>query len=210
MSEYITEMEKKVIFALAEQGPLSGYDFHLGGQRQRGNRKAMMSSNSWAKIRKHLGTEGLNLIQSVNGFPGRPKTSFTRRKKLLWLTDKGLIIAISNGVDLDSLLDYVKKIYPRDEEKALLVELSKIADRKFIAQAYQLSQTKKVDVNLIIGLSILGSSQGLGSKDCLIQFKRLNSLLRRYPKFHAQARRMMNRWEKTLRQFLRISRGVKS
>ena len=97
----LTELEKKVILTLAQRGPMSGYDFHLGGKRKRGNRKALMSSGYWQKIKASLGPEGKGLIDRVHvkrtKSRNEPRDERGRRKDLYWLTFKGLILALRMG-----------------------------------------------------------------------------------------------------------------
>jgi len=84
-----TDMERRVIVTLAEKGAMSGYDFHLGGRRERGIRKAMMSNSGWEKIKKSLGPEGQKIIQTF-ATRGRPqKGKLGRQKKAYWLTCRG-------------------------------------------------------------------------------------------------------------------------
>lgn len=131
-----------------------------------------------------------------------------RKFDTFWLADKGLINAISNNADLKLLLSNVKKVYPNDKEKALLVELSTIVDKEFIATTYYLKQTTEVDVNMIVNLTIIASSQGLDAKQINMKFRELNRILRKYPKFHKEIRNIMQKNVKALRSFIRISKGV--
>jgi hypothetical protein len=132
--KYKTElsgMEVKTLLTLAKCGPLSGYDFHLGGKPQRGERKALMASSTWEEVKKHLGPQGLNLIQRVET-RGRPKANrLGRRKKLWWLTEEGILQALTYGANSKKLKTYTKKIYGLNEDYSLLFEIIEKFPKKF-------------------------------------------------------------------------------
>jgi hypothetical protein len=48
----LTQLQRKVVLNLADKGFMSGYDFHLAGKRERGSRKAIMSSGYWEKTKR--------------------------------------------------------------------------------------------------------------------------------------------------------------
>lgn len=136
---HLTEIERIVILTLAQNGPMSGYDFHLGGKRKRGSRKAIMSSGYWIRAKKKLGLEGLNLIQSIKTH-GRPKSGSGRRKKLYWLTEEGIRASLVEGANPESLLKNVKKYFPKNndtEYRYCFLELSQIpVMRKFLQKIF--------------------------------------------------------------------------
>lgn len=128
----LTEMEKKVILRLADLGSLSGYDFHLGGRRERGSRKAIMSSGKWNPLRKRLGPEGMNLIKLIKS-SGRPKTGKGRRKDLYWLTIGGIKASLTEDASPKTLRKYVNSYYPQSDETEYvncILELFQVAVMK--------------------------------------------------------------------------------
>lgn len=121
----LSEKENMVLKVLAERGPLSGYDFHLGGRRIRGNRKALMSSGFWLKVLERLGPDGFNLICQVE-LRGRPRQGESkRRKKLFWLTGLGLIYVLAEAADVNpkKVLENAQRVYGKQSLETLLVRL---------------------------------------------------------------------------------------
>lgn len=128
-SEYISEMEKEVVLRLAENGPMCGYDFHLAGKRERGKRRALMSSGHWVKVRKRLGSQGLGLIDSVSIKRRHSEDQRGRRKDLLWLTYEGIKSSLIEGANPRRLLEYVKEFLPANQNTEMIcciLELSQI------------------------------------------------------------------------------------
>jgi len=151
-SEYmpqLSEIQRKVLIVLAENGPLSGYDFHLGGKRKRGSRKAIMVNSYWLKVRKRLGPEGFNLIREVE-LRGRPKSG-SRRKNLFWLTDKGLIYVLTEGVNSRKLLTQTKKVYGKSIQ-SLLIELANVLGPKAFRLASGLIAQKSLSEQTLMGV----------------------------------------------------------
>jgi len=108
----LTEIEQKVLVELALKGPLSGYDFHLGGRRQRDNREALMSSSHWIRVQKNLLKGGLVRIWSRKGKGTKIEDERGRRKDLYFLTESGAIAAIAYGASTAILaknMGYFKK-----------------------------------------------------------------------------------------------------
>jgi hypothetical protein len=132
-SEYIynlSPLEKKVIIILAEQGPKCGYDFHLRGKKERRQRKAIMSSSHWENIKPHLGPSGLNLISSVNLRRFSSEDERGKRKDLLWLTQKGLLLAMNYGVNNNLLLQNLERVYPQDQNLHFIIEFKHVIGQK--------------------------------------------------------------------------------
>jgi hypothetical protein len=89
-TQNLTNLEIKVLRELAYKGPLSGYDFHLGGHKWRSNREAICSSRSWLIVRKRLLDK--KLIRSISLRKTRSNDNRGRRKDLYCLTLRGLIL----------------------------------------------------------------------------------------------------------------------
>jgi len=124
-SDYIlTQAERKVISALAKSGALTRYDFTLGGKRVRGSRTALMSSETWLKVWKHIGPEGLNLIHHLRGRPKTLLLSVKRGSKPIWLTEAGVYAALMLGASPKMLLKNVKRYYPENQTVQCFVEAS--------------------------------------------------------------------------------------
>ena len=133
VSEHIlkcTDMEKKLIRQLAERGPMSGYDFHLGGQRKRGNREALMSSGTWKTVLQHLGPLGLDLLERMEQAPVKAYDKRGRRKDLYWLTDKGVCYAMFLDVSDKLLLENAEKIYDDVSMFRFIIEIKKVLGQK--------------------------------------------------------------------------------
>jgi len=131
-SKYITELsekEKNVILQLAEKGPMCGYDFHLGGQRKRGLRKALMSSGYWHRVLKHIGPAGnlklialLNVNKKIKKADGRG-----RRKDLYYLTPEGVSVALELDINLlKSIMLWDRKIFGDTSARVFILELVEI------------------------------------------------------------------------------------
>jgi len=88
----LTKIEQETITKLALEGPQSGYDFDLGGKRQRGKRKALMSSGWWPKVRNKLCE--LSLIKPLTLKGKHSNDERGRRKDLYSLTFNGLIYSL--------------------------------------------------------------------------------------------------------------------
>jgi hypothetical protein len=136
----LTEMDRKVILNLADKGPHSGYDFHLGGIRERGSRTAMMSSGTWHELKEKLGSEGMNLIQLIKS-SGRPKKGMSRSKDLYWLTPAGIKVSLAEGASPKLLRNYMEDYLPKSEETESLnciLDLFHVAVmKKFITRVFR-------------------------------------------------------------------------
>jgi hypothetical protein len=176
---HLSELEKKLIVVLARSGPMTGYDFHLGGKPIRGTRKAMMSSASWDKIRKRLGPQGENLITNISMKGKASEDKRGRRKDLVWLTDQGVVLAFIEGVDLNILSDNVKKVYPNDAKMSLTVEVLKMGGKNMAKTAYLLTtgQYNKIEPSSII-------SPVPNEKEALNNFRRIIASAGKCPEFH--------------------------
>jgi len=131
----LTELEMKTVLALAERGPMSGYDFHLDGQKRRGDRKALMSTGSWDNIRKHLTSEELYLIEPIYRSRGRPKNGKKGRGRIpYWLTDEGIFCATVNNASLPLLLTWTKKV-KSDRAAVAFLEIVEVIGQKKILEA---------------------------------------------------------------------------
>ena len=110
MSEYIfplTEKEAEVLRRLAKNGPCSGYDFHLGGVRRRGQREALMTQAHWRKVKESLLKKGL--IKLYSGRKAKAEDDRGRRKDLYWLTPDGAFVALGLDVEPDTLIAKIKE-----------------------------------------------------------------------------------------------------
>jgi len=137
----LREVERKVIMMLAGQGPKSGYDFHLGGRRERGHRKAIMSNGNWIKVLGHIGPKGLNIINRVNTLGSRETDERGRRKDLYWLTPKGITLSFLEDANPKVLLDYVKKYYPDSQEMQVFFHIAStgIVPSRVLKDSYSMS-----------------------------------------------------------------------
>jgi hypothetical protein len=122
MSVYVelSPKEKEIILTLANEGPKTGYDFHLGGKVRRSLtgdsvRKPNMSSSTWDRIHKRLGPSKLNLIKKYDIKRKKYDNKFSdekgRRKDIYWLTKKGIKIALLNKANIKSIKDNSKLLY---------------------------------------------------------------------------------------------------
>jgi hypothetical protein len=94
----LTDIQKVVLLAMAREGPKTGYDFHLGGKRERPGRRAIMSSGTWWKyVLPAMGPEKLGLIAPVKSKSNLAADERGRRKDLLWLTEKGIVYSLYFG-----------------------------------------------------------------------------------------------------------------
>lgn len=121
MRKHLTTKQKLVIETLALKGPMTGYDFHCGGEDRKG-RKKIISSGQWQTTRTKLGPKGLNLIEELKGenikekwLPyGRGKRQRgdpSNRKKHYWLTNEGFNKAITLKMPSKKLFYWIEKIY---------------------------------------------------------------------------------------------------
>lgn len=104
----LTELEGKVLVDLAEKGPLSGYDFHLGGKRERAGRKALMASSHWLKVKESLSDKNLIVLTTTKGRGSLSSDERGRRKDVYWLTEDGALTALTLGASPSLLARYTK------------------------------------------------------------------------------------------------------
>jgi hypothetical protein len=193
----LSELEKKVILKLAENGPMCGYDFHLGGKRKRASRQAMMSSGSWDNIRQTLGPHGENLIDNI-----RPKGEVShdergRRKDLVWLTPEGVIFMLSNtDVDTSILLKNVRKVYPGNAALSLAVEIAQMAGKDITRTSYlfKTCQYDKLDPSALFSMI----SKNRDKKERTKLARRLIQLLTKYPQYRKHFKEGMKDMRNTL------------
>ena len=148
----LTEIEKRVLVELAEKGPLSGYDFHLGGRRQRGERKAMMSSSHWIKVQKNLLDGGLIQLWLRKGKGTKIEDERGRRKDLYFLTEGGAIAAICYGANTSILAQntkYFKNNEERDEVKVWIDECKQLGVERMRALYEILTLNEPRDISLL-------------------------------------------------------------
>ncbi len=186
LSEYmpvLSPSEWRVLKVLAENGPLSGYDFHLGGKRVRGSRRALMSSGYWIKVLKKLGPEGYGLIQPVE-LRGRPREgAVKRRKRLFWLSDRGLALVLAENVNPKVVLGHVERVYGENSLQALFVKL-----RAFLGvEVYRLYYRHVFERGLnedtlmtVVGIALLQTDRFKRENPQRLN-QRLNRLLEPYP-----------------------------
>ena len=147
-SEYmeLTELEKEVLVKLAKEGPLSGYDLHLGGRRKRGTREALMSSSHWIEVQKKLLNEGLIRLCGTRNEKYRG-----RGRHLYFLTEHGAIASMSYGANIDLLernLEYFKDKEEQDAVKVWIDECKTLGAERIRAIYEILTLKKPSDVQL--------------------------------------------------------------
>lgn len=108
----LNEKEKNLIQAIAEKGPLTGYDIH--------KKKMIMSNAHWERVKDRIGPEGLNLIFEI-------KTDGV--SKPYWLTPLGFCCALQCGADPDLVVENAKGIFNEKQMKAarLYSEFAKLS-----------------------------------------------------------------------------------
>jgi len=185
----VSELERKVIITLAEKGPMSGYDFHLGGKRKRGHREALMSSSYWLKVLAHLGPNGLSFIKLVK-LPRYYSTDKRgRRKDLYWLTEKGLLFALNYDVNTKWLLKNIERVYPDIPLLCFIVEMKEVlGERAFnyaSSEALRLEDYSEESFHRLLMTLILHGfmkARELSPKsDPYALKKRIDNIIRKYP-----------------------------
>lgn len=121
----LSKLEKEVLLQLAEKGPLCGYDFHLGGERERAGRKATMSTSSWFKVRDSLVATGLIKRKTFKGRKGSISVRAGRKKNLYWLTEDGAGVALTLGASPDVLRRHMEH-FENSSNVELLVQLAEV------------------------------------------------------------------------------------
>lgn len=186
----LSPTEWMVLEALARNGPLSGYDFHLGGRRQRGNRKALMSSGYWLKVLKRLGPEGFKLICKV-GLRGRLKEGTSkRRKNLFWLSDRGLALVLAEGVPAETVLGHAERVYGKNSLEALLVRLRMLLGVEIFRLCHRLILEHGLNADTILtaaGISLLQAAKFRHMKPQDFN-RRINQLLEPYPEIREEVK----------------------
>jgi hypothetical protein len=195
----LSDLEKQVITKLAESGPMCGYDFHLGGRRERGNRKAIMSSGSWNKIRLRLGSQGEKLIDNIRIKGESSHDERGRRKELVWLTPNGVGSAIGLEVDIKVLLQNVKKVYPENNELQLTLEVAKMVGKDIVKTSYLLNTDQFGKINTALLSSIISPSSD--KKEGEKRLRRMMLLFKKYPQFKNFKKELQNRRQQTNRLF---------
>lgn len=131
IAEYIganlSDLEKETILKLAKEGPLCGYDFHLGGKKRRAGRVAIMSSGYWSHIKKRLTCE-LKIITPIQLFRPERTDNRGRRKDTYWFTLNGIIYALGLGARVDDLKYWVKKAVLKPQESKSFLFFLELAD----------------------------------------------------------------------------------
>jgi hypothetical protein len=196
----ISELEKKMLLTLAEKGPMCGYDFHLGGSRQRGSREAMMGSGSWNKIKKHLGKEGENLITVIWSRNRTASDERGRRKDLVWLTPEGVMFALNNDVNSRLLLKWTKETYPENPEVSLAVEVAQLGGKELTRASYLLNTRQYSQLDPSALLSMISKSRN--EKERAEGQRKLMQLLKKYPEFKKDFHTRMRDMRKTLNSVL--------
>lgn len=188
----LSPSEKMVLETLAERGPLSGYDFHLGGKPIRGSRKALMSSGYWQKVLQRLGPEGFNLMCPVE-LHGRPRQGESkRRKKLFWLTGLGLIYVLAEGVSPRKVLEHAQRVYGKQSLETLLVRLRILVGGEIFKLCSVMifeHGLNEENVATAVAMSILYAKK-YSHIDAQTLNRKLNRLLEDYP----EVREMKKQW----------------
>jgi len=107
----LSDRERKLIVALAELGPLSGYDIHT--------RLKLFSNAHWVRVKANLGPEGAGFIRELE-----PEG----RAKPYWLSPAGVLSALELGADPHRLEVIINTVYGGEEAEALLLLTSIAAE----------------------------------------------------------------------------------
>jgi hypothetical protein len=165
----LTEMEKQVLVKLAEKGPLSGYDFHLGGRRQRGAREALMSSSHWIAVQRRLLKGSLIQVWSRKGRGKITRDKGGRRKDLYFLTESGAVAAIAYGANTRELT-HNTSYFKKEEKDGVMV---------WIDECKQLGAER---MKAVYEMLTLGKAKNIEELD-LDQAKEILRILFRHPKW---------------------------
>ena len=111
----LTNVEEKLISALAEKGPLTGYAIH--------KKEKIMSNAHWERVKETLGPDGLALIFEIET---------EGRSKPYWLTGSGINQALRLQAKPELLEKYIKEIYDEQKSEPLLILTN-------IAKEYEIS-----------------------------------------------------------------------
>lgn len=176
--DVLTDLESKTIVALAEKGPMSGYDFHLGGKRDRGSRKALMSSGYWLKVKEHLGPEGLGFIERVNLRRYKAYDQRGRRKDLYWLTEEGIMSALLNHANLKRLRQNVKLVCGENEILQAFLDLAEVIGVDKMRRIVNLSKQYKIEAQMPDLLIVAPQTMIDNEK----QFRAFVKVMKKYPK----------------------------
>lgn len=167
-SESLTEKEELIIQELGEDGPQTGYYFHLGGVErtiekriigkggtEKEIKKPKMSTATWISAKKTL-TEKKDLIRLLREEPSE-HSGFGRNKKIYWLTQTGIIKAIQLGVSPSKVLMNAEKYYPNETSVWILFRdvCQELGEEKF--EAYF-----KIAPEIL--LTLLGSKWPIGDR----------------------------------------------
>lgn len=189
-SEYIaklSQLEKEVIREFASKGVLCGYDFHLGGKRTRGTRKALMSSSNWEDVKKKLGPEGFELIHDVQ-ISGRPRKGFARRKEPKWLTSPGVFLAyMLDYAGPQGLLESSKRFLPAERYTHLLLELACVLPKRVIVNSLLL-MTEDEEPNIDRFVASVVNMRKKGMKMEPDKLRQVREIIRKYPEYSTQYR----------------------
>lgn len=103
----LTSVEEKLITALAEKGPLTGYALH----NIRSPHK-IMSNAHWERVKDTLGPNGHDLIFEIES---------DGISKPCWLTGFGINQALKLGAKPEILEKFIKEIYEEEKAEMLLI-----------------------------------------------------------------------------------------
>ncbi len=130
----ITEHEDLVMTHLAKDGPMTGYDFHLGGRRIHANGpRPIMAKRTFIRARDRLLERGF--VRKVV-WPKRPKGD--RRRDFYWLDRGGVLYEIYKLEYSDSIRNWLATLKTTDEESNLAAEIGVRVGRKYVRQVLNL------------------------------------------------------------------------
>ena len=195
-----SEKDKEIVIKLATLGPLSGYDFHLGGIK-RGNKKPLMSTDTWKRRKdKLLQAEIIKPIQPIKK-PGRPPKQTKRAKILYWLTEvKGTCLALSLGCNPQRLKEIWNEIYGQDEYANAIFDTVSCIPEEHRGFLWNVANQTKPDLKQFLELILRYSLTTLNWTNIIAMFQ----ILRNYPNATKMVQKTIKKTRKKLKELLSI------
>ncbi|MCW3982827.1 MAG: hypothetical protein NWE96_02405 [Candidatus Bathyarchaeota archaeon] len=116
-----------------------------------------------------------------------------------WLTDEGTIMALMEGANADKLLQQTKNLYPEAEITHCFLQVIPLFDPVMMRTAYSYVKGKgTLGFAEVAQIILSGTAEAMDIETG----KKVSTILRRYPKYYAQLKVIVQEMIKTLNQLI--------
>jgi hypothetical protein len=181
--EFLTPLQEKILLFLASNYPMTKNETKKGIS---GNYRS-----SWDALK---GLENKKLIQEVS-----QKIYRGREYPRYWVTENGILLALSNKLKPETLLRKAKEIYPENTNLHFLIEIVPIlGDSAYDMLSLAVVTNGKFEKSDI--LQIYASQGKLTDKE----IRNYNSILKNYPEIYQRHVAFMKQASKNLKDLLKM------